>query len=219
MINLFKGELLPPLFLNEKTEEDIYNFSPRQFILGFKEYESLALSNYQYRILFNSIVNFLIKQKEEDILSYTKDENKSLLFSECLCQFENQFEKILPIKIEILILSCCDIKIKNLLIELIQLQENIQILQEKLKLIPNTLIFGLNLLLYFNLLFKLKLSLRKENKIKIQIDKMTNTIILNASILQWNIAFNYIIEQNDILQTAIKYIKKKTQHIESITNQ
>jgi len=217
MTNLFKGELLPPLFLNEKTEEDIYNLSPRTFILGIKEYESLALSNYQYRIFLNNIVGFLSNQTEKEILDYTKEENKSLLFNEVL----SDYEQIFPIRVEILILSCCDYNVKNLLLKLIQIQEEINTFNMKLKVLPNGLNFRniFNLFLYIKLLLKLKMLIRNENDLRDKIDNIVNNVLMTTSVLQWNIAFNYIIEQNDILNTAMKYVKKKTRLTELTINQ
>lgn len=201
-----KGErILPPLFFGEKSEDDIQNFSPRKFKIGEKSYISKALPIYQDRLFLSTILKMLLFQDENEIKKYFLDENRELLFDEFSVNLENNFN----ISFELIIMSCINYEVNKLLIRSFEIKDEIEAisLDEKfnLKKIKNYI--------------KLKSHNQELIKIEEKIKKIIYEASCNASKLQWNIAFNYIIEQNNILKRASELVKKKKKQLDTTTTQ
>jgi hypothetical protein len=206
MTNSRKGEVLPPLFLDKKSEEDIYKLSPRTIKLAGKRFETTALTNHQFKLLMSGIINHLSKLSEKDIEQYIDDNQRHLLYSE-LCSYP---ENGLASNIELIIMSCIDDNIKSMMNELIKIESELDLLNSYDKIKSQRPIS--NILQKAISVFK-KSELQKAREKHIQIQRDINSEITpylsSASYLEWNAAFNIIIEQNDIIEKAFNVVKKK----------
>jgi hypothetical protein len=187
----------------EKNEEDIIKFSPRKFILGTKEFTSYALNSYQYRMLLNHLINVLKKYSKEELEEFGANKKKNLIYADMSLQPST-------IPLELIILSCCDNSVSNLLLKVLEIQEQFNIIEHNYKFLVEArnifetvrkayLYFKLSCLHQQRTLHQLSL----DNKIR----RFTNVVTFN----QWNIAFNYIVEQNDLIETALALVKKNKQ--------
>lgn len=206
--------MLPPL-IKEKTENDIHGLSPRMFILGTREYKSIALANYQFRILLGHILSLLSKQTEEEIQVYIDDKKRNLLFNELMFKLAANQQNTLSL--DLIILSCIDSNIRILLNKNMELEAEFAELVYSLQYIETSPL---------NFIKKLKkiLLIHRRNKLQDRMSRIRKKINIlfvelskEATHLQWNIAFNYVIEQNDILETALEMIKKNKNISEFIT--
>lgn len=204
---------LPVLYQSkeERSEKEINEKSPRKFFIGNKEFTSYALSNYQYKILFNCILALFKNQSEEEIRDYLKEGNENLLFNEfCSLEF---FKKKEELQLELFILSCCDPEVNATLISLLeseaelsdQFKQYICIPENKFKLFFDLAGHINTIMLSFK---SWKLSTKVKN-LRTKLQKRINQLCRNSTHYQFNIAFNYIIEQNDIFDTALGLLKKK----------
>jgi len=201
--------MLPDLITKRKDEQDIHDKSPRTFTLNGKKHTSHALSNFQYKILLVSIINLLSKYDQEEIKEYT--DNKSLLFNDLNINSDNESNEL---NLDLIICSCCDPETNSLLLKLIENQNKLRTINSYIT-IPRTKVKGLiNLAIYTWNYVDLKKTEYKTKKIYIALNKRIYELTKNCSHFELNIAFNYIIEQNNIIDSALSLIKKNKKHIE-----
>jgi hypothetical protein len=191
---------------SDKTEQDVELRSPRLITLGLGSYESHALSLKQYDMLLSPILSYLGDKGEDEIQLYLDANNSELLFSEMLISW-NALEKY-NINLQSFILSCVDEKTYNKITALFEINNKIYKLSQVLEQ-------GMGFCSLFVKIkrivlgFLLRHDLRKRLRLIEAIESSVALAEKTATWMQWCNAFNTVIEQNCIMDTVLKLVKKK----------